>query len=230
MKSKFEILALAFLLPAIIVPAACRKKESALEPEPEIVRSKKWDRDRAELEYKLIQTEMRLARTDKPYLVINIPARELDIRLRGARVWNHHLDFAGEDPAQLDEFADKFLAGRNRLVRPMTQKHLFAATDKTPDSILAIVGEVVNVDPSLLQREIPERFMISWGPNLSLVIQTEIAGQPMSRFKNTFVEFRQVLQLPFGATRVATWMSAEEAITLYRFSHTGLPTLIYPSL
>jgi hypothetical protein len=224
-------ISLTLLLVAIAALwSSCGKKESERKPSSEAGSSKKWDREKAELEYRLIQAETRLAETEKPYLVIDMKNMELDIRLKGAKVWSYPMQVDEGNLEQTDEFIRRFRGNHNRLIRPLTEKHLFAASEKTPDSILAIVGEVVNVDPELLQREVPQRFMISWSPSLSLEVRTDVTGKPTSRFQNTFIEFRQALTLPFGASRIVIKMDSDAALTLYRVSRPGLPTLIYPSL
>jgi hypothetical protein len=137
------------------------------------------------------------------------------------------LDEADSD--DISEFVEKFRGSQKKLIRPLVDRHLYAAMDKTPDSILAIVGEVVKVDPELLQREVPQRFQISWSPGVVLEVKTEAVGKPTSRIKNTMADFRRAIQLPFGVARITVKMNAEDALTLYRASQPGLPTLIYPS-
>jgi hypothetical protein len=210
-------------------PVSCGKKEAVPQPgREETSAGKKWDRKRAEIEYRLIQAETRLAKIEKPYMVIDMKNHEIDIKLKGVKVWNYPMEVDEANSQQTDQFVRRFWGNQERVVRPMTQKHLFAASDKTPDSILAIVGEAVNVDPELLQRAVPQRFMISWGPALSLEVRTDVSGKPMSRFQNTFVEFRQALSLPFGSARIVMKMDADDAVTLYGISHPGLPTMVYP--
>ncbi|OGC96695.1 MAG: hypothetical protein A2W25_03370 [candidate division Zixibacteria bacterium RBG_16_53_22] len=223
-------ISLAILLGVLATfTASCRNEESAIKPARQAGSTKKWDRGKADLEYRLIQAETRLAKTEKPYLVLDMKNREIVIKLKGALVWSYPMEIDDANSEQTDDFVRRFRGNQMRLIRPMTEKHLFAASDKTPDSILAIVGEAVNVDPDLLQREVPQRFMISWSPSLSLEIRTDAAGKPTSRFKNTFVEFRQALSLPFGVARIVIKMNPDDALTLYRASRPGLPTLIYPA-
>lgn len=212
----------------IAFPVSCNKREANSPADQESAASRKWDRDKAELEYRLIQAETRLAETEKPYLVLDMKNKEIVIKLKGAKVWKYPMEIDESNSEQTDEFVSRFRGNHNRLIRPLTEKHLFASSDKTPDSILAIVGEAVNVDPELLQREVPQRFMVSWSPSLSLEVRTDASGKPASRFKNTFIEFRQALSLPFGVTRIVIKMDAENALTFYRVSQSGLPTLIYP--
>ncbi len=209
---------------------SCRQNEMADEPEQRgSGSSRKWNREAAELEYELIQAETRLAKTDKPYFVIDMKRGEMVIKMGGTKVWSYPMAVDETNVSQMNEFARRFRGSHNRLIRPLTEKHLFAFSEKTPDSILAIVGEAVNVDPALLQRDVPQRFQISWSPSLVLEVITDISGKPTSRFQNTFVEFKQALQLPFGVSRIVIKMNAEDALTLYRASQTGLPTMIYPA-
>ena len=113
------------------------------------------------------------------------------------------------------------------MVRPLTAKFLFAAREKTPDSILAIVGDVVKADPQLLQRELPAKFRLMWGCCLTLEVRTDIEGKSRSPLKVALAKFRHTLTLPFGQTMISVQMSGEDALTLYRVARPGLPTLLY---
>lgn len=188
----------------------------------------KWDRNSAEVEYKFLQAELRLAKLEKPYLVIDARNMKLMLKLKGAVVWSYNLEMEESGSDGLDAFVNRFRGSHDRFIRLLSGKHLFAATEKTPDSILAIVGEAVNVDPELLQRDVPEKFQLLWGGGLILEVRTDIVGKPTSRLKNTFVDFRSVLQKPFGESHLVIKMSPDEALTLYRVSRSGLPTLIFP--
>jgi hypothetical protein len=230
MLNKLRFLAQFLFVVMITSCFSCKSKEAGTTDGQESKSSKKWDRDRAELEYELIQAETKLARTEKPYLVLNLKDREIVIKVKGAKVWSYPMEIDSSGAGHIDEFVRKFRGNVHRLIRPVTGKHLFAASDKTPDSVLAIVGEVVNVDPSLLQRDIPERFQISWSPSLILEVRTEVVGKPPSRFGNTFVQFKRALQLPFGESRIVMKMTSDQAVTLYRASQPGFPTMIYPPL
>jgi len=125
-------------------------------------------------------------------------------------------------------FVRKFQGSDNRLVRPVVEKYLFSAKEKTPDSVLKIVGEVVKIAPEKLQREIPSRFQLVWEDGLILEIHTDVAGKPITSFKNTMVSLSQTLQKPFGEVTLIVQMAPEEAMTLYRVSSPGFPTMIHP--
>jgi hypothetical protein len=144
-------------------------------------------------------------------------------------VWNCATDIPAADSQEVREFVERFQGDERRVLRFLSGKHLFAAQEKTPDSVLAIVGEVVKVDPQLLQREVPSRFQLLWGSGLILEIRTDIAGKPISKLKNTFVKVTEALH-PFGEARFVIKMSPDDALTLYRAAKRGLPTLLYPPL
>jgi hypothetical protein len=189
---------------------------------------RKWNRTEAEAEYEFLQADIRLANTIKPYIVINFHKKELEIKLKGAVVWSAPLDII-DNSENLDDFAKSFRGDENKIIRPILEKHLFAFSDKTPDSILVIVGQAVSVDPQLLQREVPERFQLLWDKNLVLEVRTNVAGKPISRFKNTLLEVRRLMQKPFGEAFLVIRMDPVLATTLYRASQPGIPTMVYPS-
>jgi hypothetical protein len=188
----------------------------------------KWERAGAEAEYRLIKTELTLAEKKKPYLVIDLIKKQLVIKLNGVEVWNSPMEIEPGNAEDLNEFAEQFMGNERQLVRPVLEKHLFSSKEKSSDSVLAIVSEAVLADVDLLQRIIPERFQLLWDNGLILEIRTSAVGQPTSKLKNTMVQIRQALQRPFGESLVIIRMDQDHAITLYRMTERGLPTMIYP--
>ena len=227
-KNRLVALSLCGFLICIVL-SACQREKSDRTPIPG-QSAKKFDRKRAELEYRLIQAELRLAKSEKLYLLINLDRKELQLKLKGAVVWNHPLNIVETDSQELEEFKERFQGDEGHLIRPLSKKHLFSAQDKTPDSVLAIVGEVAKVDPELLQRDVPERFELLWGSDLILEVRTEIVGKPKSRLKSTLVEVGHALRRPFGEAHIIVKMQPDNALTLYRAAKAGLPTLLYPPI
>jgi hypothetical protein len=191
-------------------------------------KGKTWNRADAEAEYRLIQSELNLIKIGKPYLVLDFKRDRLMIKLKGATVWSYPMVFAEGDADQVNGFRKRFQGDDGWLVRALTGKHLFAAKEQTSDSVLAIVGSAVKVDPSTLQRELPERFQLHWGENLILEVRTDITGTPVSRFHNAMIEIGKVLYKPFGEAVLVVKIKPEEGLTLYRATPVGMPTLIYP--
>lgn len=179
-------------------------------------------------EYAETQVELRLAQSEKTYLDINFAEQELWLKLKGAVVWSCPITPVESDAGALREFINKFRGDERRLVRPVLEKHLFSAREKTPDSVLKIVGDVVRVNPELLQREIPARFQLLWEDGLILEIRTDAQGKPKTSFKNTMVQLSQKLQRPFGEVTLTISMTPEQAMTLYRVANPGFPTMLHP--
>jgi hypothetical protein len=218
------VLVLGFVISITILGCGQKQTERSEKPNPS---NKSWNRSAAEMEYRLIQTELSLVKTGQPYLVLDLKHEKLVLKLKGAVVWSYPMNFAAADSQQVRGFLQRFQGRDRKLVRPLAGKHLFAAKEKTPDSVLAVVGEVVKVDPELLRRELPERFQLRWGGDLILEVRTDISGKSISIFRNAIVEMRQMLQRPFGEAAIVLKMESEAALTLYRATTDGMPTLIY---
>ncbi len=182
----------------------------------------------AQLEYRLLRTELKLAEEDKPYFVMNFRGHKLQLKLKGAVVWEYPLEIPKIDAETLDRFIFHFRGDNGKLVRPLAEKHLYASKDQTPDSVLAIISEATKFDPELMQRELPARFQLHWQPGLVLDVLTDIKGKPTSVLSNTFMGIKHTLAYPFGLTSIVIHMPSETALTLYRASVPGLPTLIVP--
>jgi len=216
-------LALLLILPLL---SACRKdkteatapkgKKSAAASEPKFS------------QFQLMQAELVLANTVKPYLVLDLAQGALEIRLKGVIVWDYPLAMDPEESAPLDKFARMFLSDESNPVRPVAGKYLFASQGRSPDTLLAIVSGALNVDPGLLQRDIPSRFQIQWAKNIILDVSTDVTAEPKSKLKNTLLEVSQALQRPFGEGRLTMKMHPDAALTFWRAIEVGLPTLIIP--
>jgi hypothetical protein len=210
------------LLALVLLLSACGQKRPAAE------KQKVWNRDRATAEYQLIQTELQLADSAKPYLVINGPKNRLEIRLKSSVVWTSPMGNGNDKPLNFDRF-QRLFEEDGLLQRPITKKYLFAATEKNPDSVLAIVSKALDVDQSLLQREVPSRFQLNWGDNLVLDVSTTAVGKAASPFKNTLLKVGQALKAPFGEVRLVLNMDANKAVTFWRVMQVGVPTLVISS-
>jgi len=228
------LLAVSLLLTAIIY-SGCSGGEDKISDASSTEKktkatSQKWNYDKANLEYRLAEAELKLAQRKEAYLVLDFPEKELVIKLGGATVWSYPLNIDAANSDGLSDFMENFMDGEMPFIRPVTEKHLFASTEKSSDSVLSIVSQVVRADVNLMQRDIPQRFEIHWGSGLTLEVKTEVAGQPRSKFKNAVIGFRKVLQKPFGEATLSINMDANSALTLYRVADRGLITLIYPEI
>jgi hypothetical protein len=190
--------------------------------------TKEWNRNADEAVYRLAQAELRLANAEALYLVINFAKRELQLKLKGAVVWDFPMDIGKEDLDKVQQFTLRFQDNGKQVIRPVTGKHLFASKELNSDSVLAIISKVLSVKAELLQRDIPQRFLVKWGNRVTLDISTNVTGAPKSKFKNTMIEVGQVLNRPFGEAQITITMRPEAAITFWRAVQIGLPTLIYP--
>lgn len=187
-----------------------------------------FDAAKAELEYQTLRTELKLAKTEKVYLVVDLNKMELLLKLKGAKVWSFSFKASVKDSSDLKEFQEEFLEDSDTKFRPLKDAHLFAAKKQTPDSILQIVSKVSNVSVDLLQRELPERFQLLWENGLIIDIRTDLTGTPEKEpLKNRILEVRQALT-SFGETVLNIYMPYEPAITLFRAADPGLPTMVYP--
>ncbi len=217
-------LALAGVLLCALIVLSCGGKETN---DAKANGDKKFNPTHAATDYQMLQAELKLANTDKPYLAIDFARKRLALMLKGMLVWSYPIDVSQDDAAEVSDFMERFYAG-SQLVRPISETHLFSGQTKTPDSILAIVSEATKFKPELLQRELPEHFQLLWGENVIVDIQTDIKGKPTDKFKNTIFEIRHALQTPFGKSQINITMKSDRALTLFRVAQPGLPTILFP--
>jgi len=226
-QSRASRYALTVLLLAALLFAGCKQKPADVQSE-RTTRSSLAQRAADVAAYQMIQAELVLANMGKPYLVLDFPGGELELKLKGAVVWEYPLEIASDDSDEVRKFARRFLGEEGKPVRVVAEKYLFAAQGKNPDTLLAIVSGALNIDPGLLQRDVPSRFQIRWQNNLILDVSTDVVAKPKSKLKNTLIEVGQVLQRPFGEARISMKMQPEAAITFWRAVEVGVPTLVRP--
>ncbi len=206
----------------LCVLAGCGKKDTA-----GAVSS--WSQKDADLEYRLIRSEIKLSEATKPYIVLNLHDKRVQLRLKGMVVWDYMMELVDTDDGELRDFSVDFAGDKQTLVRPVLEQYLFAAAAQTPDSVLTIISEATNFDKSLLQRELPTRFQLRWAGGLVLDVRTDVEGQETSSFKNKLRDLQQSLARPFGHEIIAVKMPKEVALTLYRVARPGVPTLLIPA-
>jgi hypothetical protein len=222
-----KILISGLLLIALI--QSCSKQSSPDRNQAD-TKTSTWNRQQADLQYRQLQTEINLAQTKELYLVLDLRRMKIALKLKGAIVWEAPLSMLEPDSSAAIDFAGHFESRDGQLMRHISGKYLFAADKKTPDSILAIVGEAVNVRPELLQREVPARFQLTWNDGLILDVRTDISGKYKEPLKNALQQVKHVINRPFGETSLAIKMDPDAALTLYRAAIKGLPTMIYPPM
>jgi hypothetical protein len=218
------------VLSASLVLAAPKDK-SVTPKTKKVVEQAPFDRVRAEREYRQLQTEIHLAESKNLYFVIDFRRNLLAFKLKGSTVWSEPISLVEPDSSAFERFARAFETKDHQLMRHIVGKFLFEANKKTPDSILAIVGEAMNLNPALLQREVPAHFQLTWSDGLSLDVRTDIVPvYKMEPLKKTIEQIKQVLDKPFGEANLTVKMTPDAALTLYRAAVIGLPTMIYPPL
>ncbi len=214
-------------MPAFLITVSCgnngfKTSETAADV------SGAWDRGSAEREYRSLMARIDLANIGRPYLILDFNSGSLAIMLKGALIWDCRMNIDPADSLKVGEFESRFRGERDRLIRPLAGKHLYKAAEKISDSTLVVIGEAVKVDPKLLQRDLPERFLLIWDDGLIAEIYTDIHGSPISFIRNTIEEIRQTISSPFGETDVVMKMDPDDALTLYRASEKGMMTMVLP--
>jgi|WetSurMetagenome_2_1015567.scaffolds.fasta_scaffold124470_2 hypothetical protein len=220
---------LLYILALAVCLVGCGKKqEDPVASHATSAADKKWDRPHAVSEYRMLQTELSLAKTEKVYLAFDFKHARIMLKLKGAVVWSYPLKFASESGGDVKKFLARFQGDNDKLIRPLQGKYLFSAKGQTPDSILAIVSGVVKVPIDKLQRELPERFLMQWEDDIVLEVRSAVTGTPVSKLQNALVDIRHAIAKPFGEASIILNIEPHQALTLYRATTPGMPTVIYP--
>lgn len=168
-----------------------------------------------------VETELTVAETDQPYLIIDLHRHTLRLKLRGAVVAVRPFEIESQDSAALLNFADCFTAGRTTPARAVSYLHLFEARPVFSDSVLAVVAEALTVSPNLLQRFEPAHFALAFGDGLYLHIKSNVPEPDGSLLGNAVESFREsIAGLPGGASLTIN-LDARAASSLYGACRAG---------
>lgn len=173
-----------------------------------------------------MQTQLLLAQSQKPYLVLDLKRRQLQIKVGGAVVWNHPLSLADTSAAAITSFYERLKNPDEGWIRTIREKHLFSAKEQTPDSILSIVGEALKIDPDLIQREVPERFQLIFNDGFIMEFRSGVKGDEQSVLKSTYLNASTAIKRLLGEVYLVSTLDSQSAITLYRAADTGLPLYV----
>ncbi len=202
---------------------AARSRGASRVARAQVAPSGNAERQRAEADYAFLQAQLQLAQKDKPYLVFDWDVPSADLMLKGAVVAQCSMKVDGGD-GDIRRFRERF-RDDGLVMRGLVAKRLFTSQKQTPDSVLSIVGPVLNLSPEILQRHIPGWFEFNWGDDLVLEVHSDVAGKPEPGTDLRMQRLRGTLRRASGETRLKVTMDRRDALTLYRVARTGLPTL-----
>lgn len=180
------------------------------------------ERARAEWEYRVLCAEVSLARSAKPYLVVDLPASRLELRLKAAPLWSTPVDM---DPRTARRLVRRAVS-RGQVVTEVRWKHLVAGSEAISPQTLAIVGEVLRVDPSTLQRYVPRRFWVALGGGMRWDVRTKAEGRARCRQAGLVACLHRTLARVFTRGWCTLRMDGQDALTLYHALTEGMPVLV----
>lgn len=175
-------------------------------------------------EWKLVATQNELIKLNKPYVQIDAVRNSMVLKLGNAIVWTM-LEDSGTAELDLRDVASDFQPD-STLLFPVEMVRLMEYEPRFPDTLLKIVSEAMDMDPSLLQREIPVAFEIKWHGGPTLLVHSLPENEPVK----IEVPFRQKLhywlQSFRGSHHYEVQTNREIALTLYRVLKNGALTLV----
>ncbi len=208
---------------ALTLGACGHERASAQDGEPadtETVRLRQ--------EYALARAHMELARGEQTYLEIDGAGSELHLRVKGAIVFSAPITFLPEDSGSAGDLINDFIEDLftdDQVISFVRERYLYSHSQTIPDSVLAIISDATGAAPELLQRYLPERFIIEWEGGVVLDVRTTAEGKPVSTFSNIMTEIRQVIKRPFSSHLVVL-MDTDDALTLFNVCEPGTPTVV----
>lgn len=208
---------------ALVLFAGC---EEALTPQEPVSELQKMG-----YTYKYAQIERALAATTTPYIVLNTKNNRLEVLQSGAIVWDEPFSLNEKEAKHLDHaLLGNMLNATEPAVRYVKERKLLQHHKRYADSVLTIISGILNVEPAMLQRELPVKFELKTSDGLLFRFEADDDTLLAEQKK----PLRSVLDGLFGFGKgdpVATFrMPMERALTLYYVAHPGAMVLIDPPL
>ena len=175
-------------------------------------------------EWKLLAAQNELIKSNDAYLVLDNRDQSFTLKLGSAVVWVLKED-SGTAKLNVASLISKFEPDTAFLFA-ISNLQLLEYEPRFPDTLLKIVSEAMDMDPSLLQREIPVAFEIKWRNGPTLLVHSTPENQPV------------VIEVPWRE-KLGKWLDSfkennafevqtnrEIALTLYRVLKDGALTMV----
>jgi hypothetical protein len=198
----------------LILAAGCGKTSA-----PEVSATA---RDEMTGTYKQLQIERALAAAQVPCLLFDFEQRKLEVLLQGAIVWDEPMLIDDEwEPQTLIGHMRKPLS--NDPVRYIQERHLSDSRKRYADSVLTIIAGILQVDPVLLQRDLPVAFELKTSDGLSFHFE---ASDDSLQANSKSSLLTGLLSVGDDDPTATIRLPMERALTLYYVAHPGAPLLI----
>lgn len=175
-------------------------------------------------EWKLLTAQNELIKSNDPYIVLDGRDQTFTLKLGSAVVWILQED-SGTAKLNISRFIADFQPD-SAFLFATSGIRLMEYEPRFPDSLLKIVSEAMDMDPSLLQREIPVAFEIKWRNGPTLLVHSTPENQPVV----IEVPFREKLGMWLesfkGQSAYEVQANREVALTLYRVLKNGALTMV----
>ncbi len=176
-------------------------------------------------EWRVLTTQNELVKSNKPYLVLDAAKQLCEIRIGAGVVWTLQED-SGTAKLDVNSLVQDFQPD-TVMVYGLSGLRLLKFEQRFPDTLLDIVSHAMDMDPSLLQREIPVMFEIKWYNGPTLMVHSQPENQPIE----IEIPWREKLgawlaQFKGGASGYEVQVNREIALTLYRVLKNGALTMV----
>ncbi len=180
--------------------------------------------DSLKREWRFLAAQNELIKSNDAYLVLDNRDQSFTLRLGSAVVWILKED-SGTAKLNIPSLISKFEPD-SAFLFSIGGLHLLEYEPRFPDTLLKIVSEAMDMDPSLLQREIPVAFEIKWRNGPTLLVHSTPENQPV------------IIEVPWRE-KLGKWLDSfkeknafevqtnrEVALTLYRVLKDGALTMV----
>lgn len=180
--------------------------------------------DSLRTKWRRMATEYELIQAKHPFLLIDSREEKMQLRL-GAAVTLEIVPDTGSSPFDVRSFAADF-GEDSTLLYSMSRIELMEFEPRFPDTLLAIVSKAMDMDPSLLQREIPVKFQVEWHNGPRLLLHSKPQGTPVVIEKPFRIKLGEWLDSFSEGKLYEIEIDRESALTLHRTFSQGIPTMV----
>jgi hypothetical protein len=159
------------------------------------------------------------------YMVLDLQGREFSLWYGPWELFSCGFTVAG-DTTSPAEFAERWLSPDRAPWQEVKQRGVWSGRPAVSDTVINVVSEVSKVDPELIKRVYPDRFLLELTGGFRLRVLTPDGASQKRRFAETWDSFTTRIK-SFGRLRELTLVvTPNDAQSLYYALEPGTPVVL----
>ena len=159
------------------------------------------------------------------YMVLDVERHEFALWYGSWELYSCGFTLAGDTTETVD-FAERWRSPDRPMWQKVERRGVWSGRPAVSDTVIAVVSEVSKVDPNLIKRVYPDRFLLEITGGFRILILTPEGANQKRKFDERWSAIKHWL-VSFGSFEELTIVvSADDAQSLYYALEPGTPVLL----